>query len=110
VPAAQTAPGPPKARNPSHKNLSQPQLQPWGGAGTPKARWNKPTYTVSSDDPCTICHDELRGDSCALQCGHCFHKECIQRWLKQHSSTCPICRTHAVLPEDFPELPPRNRH
>ncbi|NXD76880.1 DZIP3 ligase, partial [Halcyon senegalensis] len=111
VPAEETVPSPAKARNTSCKRLSQPQLQPWGNAGaTTKSKWNKPDYTVSSADPCTICHDELSGDSCELQCGHCFHRECIKTWLKQHSSTCPICRTHAVLPEDFPELPTRNRY
>ncbi|KAJ7398929.1 hypothetical protein BTVI_120287 [Pitangus sulphuratus] len=62
-----------------------------------------------SEDPCTICHDELSRDSCELECGHHFHRECIRTWLKEHSSTCPICRVHALLPEDFPELPAWNK-
>ncbi|KAM9627872.1 E3 ubiquitin-protein ligase TTC3 isoform 9-T9 [Morphnus guianensis] len=115
VPAEENVPSPPKARpahsNASSKNPSQPNLQPWGNAGaTPKSRWKKLDYTASSDDPCTICHDELSGDSCELECGHHFHRECIRTWLKQHSSTCPICRVHALLPEDFPELPVRNKY
>ncbi|XP_071423208.1 E3 ubiquitin-protein ligase TTC3 isoform X2 [Pithys albifrons albifrons] len=63
-----------------------------------------------SEDPCTICHDELSRDSCELECGHHFHRECIRTWLKEHSSTCPICRVHALLPEDFPELPAWNKN
>ncbi|NXN72341.1 TTC3 ligase, partial [Himantopus himantopus] len=115
VPAGENVPSPPKARpahkNPSSKNPSQPNPQPWGNVGaTPKSKWKKLDYTASSDDPCTICHDELSGDSCELECGHHFHRECIRTWLKQHSSTCPICRVHALLPEDFPELPARNRY
>ncbi|XP_052650739.1 E3 ubiquitin-protein ligase TTC3 isoform X5 [Harpia harpyja] len=115
VPAEENVPSPPKARpahsNASSKNPSQPNLQPWGNAGaTPKSKWKKLDYTASSDDPCTICHDELSGDSCELECGHHFHRECIRTWLKQHSSTCPICRVHALLPEDFPELPVRNKY
>ncbi|XP_074889816.1 E3 ubiquitin-protein ligase TTC3 isoform X6 [Buteo buteo] len=115
VTAEENVPSPPKARpahsNASSKNPSQPNLQPWGNVGaTPKSKWKKLDYTASSDDPCTICHDELSGDSCELECGHHFHRECIRTWLKQHSSTCPICRVHALLPEDFPELPVRNKY
>ncbi|NWW93779.1 DZIP3 ligase, partial [Rhynochetos jubatus] len=105
----------PKARpvlkNTSSRSPSQPNLQPWGNVGaTPKSKWKKLDYTASSDDPCTICHDELSRDWCELECGHRFHRECIRTWLKQHSSTCPICRVHALLPEDFPELPARNKY
>ncbi|NXX72877.1 DZIP3 ligase, partial [Spizella passerina] len=55
-----------------------------------------------SDDPCSICHEELGRSSCELECGHEFHRECIRTWLLEHSSTCPICREHAVLPADIP--------
>ncbi|XP_072185356.1 E3 ubiquitin-protein ligase TTC3 isoform X2 [Excalfactoria chinensis] len=107
----------PKAR-PAYKSTSskntlppQPNLQPWGNAGaTVKSKWKKLDYIPSSDDPCTICHDELSRDSCELECGHHFHRECIRKWLKEHSSTCPICRIHVLLPEDFPELPARNKY
>ncbi|XP_030327782.1 E3 ubiquitin-protein ligase TTC3 isoform X3 [Strigops habroptila] len=116
VPAGEHVPSPPKAKpatalkKASSKNPPQPSLQPWGNVGaTPKSKWKKRDYTASSDDPCTICHDELSRDSCELECGHRFHRECIRTWLKQHSSTCPICRVHALLPEDFPELPARNK-
>ncbi|NWR22525.1 DZIP3 ligase, partial [Emberiza fucata] len=54
------------------------------------------------DDPCTICHEELGRNSCELECGHEFHRECIRTWLLLHSSTCPVCREHAVLPADIP--------
>ncbi|XP_042722667.1 E3 ubiquitin-protein ligase TTC3 isoform X1 [Lagopus leucura] len=103
----------PAHKSTSSKNMlpSQPNLQPWGNAGaTPKAKWKKLDYIPSSDDPCIICHDELSRDSCELECGHHFHRECIRKWLKEHSSTCPICRIHVLLPEDFPELPARNKH
>ncbi|KFQ18391.1 E3 ubiquitin-protein ligase TTC3, partial [Merops nubicus] len=108
---AEDAPSPSKARNASSQNLSQPHLQPWGNVReVPKSRWKKLDYAASSDDPCTICHDELSRDACELECGHRFHRQCVRTWLKQHSSTCPICRVHALLPEDFPELPARNRY
>ncbi|XP_053792533.1 E3 ubiquitin-protein ligase TTC3 isoform X2 [Vidua chalybeata] len=110
-----TGPGSPQAargpKSSSSKNPSQPNLHPWGNAGaTPKAKWTKRDSAACSEDPCTICHDELSTDCCELECGHHFHKECIRMWLKQHSSTCPICRVHALLPEDFPELPAWNKN
>ncbi|XP_066170267.1 E3 ubiquitin-protein ligase TTC3 [Sylvia atricapilla] len=113
LPAAGTAPGSPRAapapKNSSNKNPSQPNLQPWGNAGaTPKTKWKKQD-NASSEDPCTICHDEMGRDCCELECGHHFHRECIRTWLKQHS-TCPMCRVHALLPEDFPELPAWNKY
>ncbi|NWZ85552.1 DZIP3 ligase, partial [Poecile atricapillus] len=65
-------------------------------------------YAASSNDPCTICHEELGRNSCELECGHEFHRKCIRTWLQEHSSTCPICRDYAVLPADVPERPARN--
>ncbi|CAB1316543.1 unnamed protein product, partial [Coregonus sp. 'balchen'] len=40
--------------------------------------------------------------------GHSQAKACIKSWLKEQS-TCPTCREHALLPEDFPLLPGRIR-
>ncbi|NXE49779.1 TTC3 ligase, partial [Casuarius casuarius] len=115
VPAEENVPSPPKARpkNATSKNPypSRPNSQPWGNVGaTSRSKWKKSDDTISDDDPCIICHEELSRDSCELECGHRFHRECIRTWLKEHSSTCPICRVHALLPEDFPELPPRNKY
>ncbi len=32
------------------------------------------------------------------ECGHTFHKGCIDRW-KRRNSTCPICRTPFDVPK-----------
>ncbi|XP_056366168.1 E3 ubiquitin-protein ligase TTC3 isoform X2 [Oenanthe melanoleuca] len=67
------APTPPTS---SSKNPSQPNLQPWGNAGAAtKAKWRKQDDGASSEDPCSICHDELSKDCCELECGHHFHRE-----------------------------------
>ncbi|XP_050772260.1 E3 ubiquitin-protein ligase TTC3 isoform X2 [Gopherus flavomarginatus] len=106
-----------KAR-PSYKTAanktqpSQPTHQPWRLVGGPsQSKWIKSNdSTTSDDDPCIICHEELSQENvCVLECGHSFHRRCIGTWLKTQS-TCPTCRVHALLPEDFPKLPGRNRH
>ncbi|XP_047462561.1 E3 ubiquitin-protein ligase TTC3 isoform X2 [Mugil cephalus] len=64
---------------------------------------------LNMEDPCIICHEDMSPeDTCVLECRHSFHDECIRSWLKEQS-TCPTCRNHALLPEDFPVLPGRRR-
>ncbi|KAJ0004132.1 hypothetical protein NQD34_010346 [Periophthalmus magnuspinnatus] len=59
---------------------------------------------LNTEDPCIICHDDMsQEDMCVLECRHSFHKECIRSWLKEQS-TCPTCREHTLLQEDFPAL------
>uniref|UniRef100_A0A8C5G3G8 RING-type E3 ubiquitin transferase n=1 Tax=Gouania willdenowi TaxID=441366 RepID=A0A8C5G3G8_GOUWI len=64
---------------------------------------------LNEEDPCIICHEEMTSvDTCVLECRHSFHNECIRSWLREQS-TCPTCRTLALLPEEFPALTGR-RH
>jgi hypothetical protein len=52
---------------------------------------------------CSICLDNY-GDGDVLrmlpECGHLFHKECVDPWLRHHP-TCPVCRT-SPLPSPMP--------
>nr|XP_056714474.1 E3 ubiquitin-protein ligase TTC3 [Euleptes europaea] len=82
---------------------------PWKtDGGIAKSKWNK-SSEATDNDPCVICHEELSMEEFSvLDCGHKFHKLCIGPWIKEHS-TCPTCRRHVLLPEDYPELPGRNR-
>ncbi|XP_060765384.1 E3 ubiquitin-protein ligase TTC3 isoform X2 [Neoarius graeffei] len=69
----------------------------------------KSSRALNMEDPCIICHEDMKPeDLCVLECRHSFHRECIKSWLKEQS-TCPTCREHALLPEDFPMLPGRHR-
>ncbi|KAM9846522.1 E3 ubiquitin-protein ligase TTC3 isoform 2-T2 [Aulostomus maculatus] len=64
---------------------------------------------LNMEDPCVICHEEMSADNIhVLECRHGFHKECIMSWLKEQR-TCPTCRDHALMPDDFPSLPGRRR-
>ncbi|XP_077198783.1 E3 ubiquitin-protein ligase TTC3 [Paroedura picta] len=82
---------------------------PWKtDGGIAKSKWKK-SVDATDNDPCVICHEELSMEEFSvLDCGHKFHKLCIGPWIKEHS-TCPTCRRHVLLPEDYPELPGRNR-
>lgn len=43
---------------------------------------------------CVICTENFTLDSeiSASPCGHTFHDECLGRWIRQGSKTCPQCR------------------
>ncbi|KAG6534871.1 putative RING-H2 finger protein ATL69 [Zingiber officinale] len=48
--------------------------------------------------PCPICLAEYEtGEALrrAPDCGHCFHAECVDEWLRV-SATCPLCRSSPV--------------
>jgi len=68
----------------------------------------KPTVPGGSyeEDPCVICHEDMNASSdiVTLECGHRYHSPCIRKWLLGEQSTCPTCRVHALLPDEFPRL------
>jgi hypothetical protein len=43
---------------------------------------------------CPICLDQLSPGEYyrTLECSHCFHKKCIDRWFKKDHTDCPMCR------------------
>ena len=51
---------------------------------------------------CAVCLSELsQGEKTRIlpKCNHGFHVECIDMWFKSHS-TCPLCRTLVVPPQN----------
>jgi hypothetical protein len=52
---------------------------------------------------CTICLDAYQNRVTVireLSCGHIFHPECIEEFLSQISSLCPVCKA-CILPKGF---------
>ncbi|OQS05233.1 hypothetical protein THRCLA_02600 [Thraustotheca clavata] len=48
------------------------------------------TTCMQGEEECVICMNGLH-DAVKLPCGHLFHMECIDAWLRMRS-TCPTCR------------------
>ncbi|KAK1430042.1 hypothetical protein QVD17_12512 [Tagetes erecta] len=52
---------------------------------------------------CIVCLSEVglgEGYAMVERCGHGFHVECLEAWLKLHPN-CPLCRTSAALDDDY---------
>ena len=49
------------------------------------------------DYDCSICLDHLEKENIILKlnCTHCFHKDCIENYLKNYNYKCPVCRKEA---------------
>ncbi|XP_031163906.1 E3 ubiquitin-protein ligase TTC3 isoform X2 [Sander lucioperca] len=92
----------------SAKYVTPPYVaQVWQPLGPPQRATHSNALNV--EDPCIICHEDMSPDDiCVLVCRHSFHDECIRSWLKEQS-TCPTCREHALLHDDFPALSARRR-
>ncbi|CUG90597.1 zinc finger protein, putative, partial [Bodo saltans] len=48
---------------------------------------------LDKDRRCAVCYDDMLDDTgCKkLKCGHCYHKDCLRKWLEANSA-CPYCR------------------
>ena len=47
---------------------------------------------------CCICWDKMCcEDAKPLSCGHEYHENCINEWLKTGETTCPYCRADCTI-------------
>nr|XP_058919609.1 E3 ubiquitin-protein ligase DZIP3 isoform X3 [Kogia breviceps] len=86
---------------PARRPLSSQGPATWEGA-------NNLDDEEEEEEPCVICHENLSPENLSvLPCAHKFHSQCIRPWLMQQG-TCPTCRLHVLLPEEFPDHPSRH--
>ncbi|GJN31707.1 hypothetical protein PR202_gb20136 [Eleusine coracana subsp. coracana] len=70
-----------------------------------------PRKAVAAGDPaadCAVCIAELAAGEDARvlpRCGHGFHVDCVDTWLRSHS-TCPLCRCAVVDDDEAVEVRP----
>ncbi|XP_055276558.1 E3 ubiquitin-protein ligase DZIP3 isoform X6 [Moschus berezovskii] len=85
---------------------SKPARRPLGSEGS-VTQEGANHLDDEEEEPCVICHENLSPDNLSvLPCAHKFHSQCIRPWLMQQG-TCPTCRLHVLLPEEFPGHPSR---
>jgi hypothetical protein len=46
---------------------------------------------ITDDTICSICQDPITSATRLVQCGHCFHAQCISEWFTMNPR-CPMCR------------------
>lgn len=61
----------------------------------------KEKETLSQENQvCAICQMDFEKDDpvrqLSLICTHIFHKDCIDRWMKEQQPTCPVCRKNII--------------
>ncbi|CAA3007297.1 RING-H2 finger ATL8-like [Olea europaea subsp. europaea] len=83
----------PNALTPANKGLKKKVLK-----SLPKLIYGEDERVEKLAD-CAICLAEfVAGEEVRVlpQCGHVFHVECVDTWLRSHSS-CPSCRENLVV-------------
>ena len=50
------------------------------------------------NEVCSICMEHITSKQLNIitECGHTFHKQCIDRWLSFHNDICPNCRKNII--------------
>ena len=47
----------------------------------------------NNKEPCIICFEKISfQDKHYLHCGHCYHCDCINKWIDLGNYECPICK------------------
>ncbi|RFU25745.1 hypothetical protein B7463_g10591, partial [Scytalidium lignicola] len=99
-----SSPGSMEDKITSARALSQ---QSWPQTATDGAKSSDPIlahrFLPYSQPTCPICLDEFQSGSTPIRelpCGHIYHPECIDSFLSNNSSLCPMCKK-TVLPVGY---------
>ena len=86
---------------PSHLDLSDGLRLPDSSLPSPSTLQHR--SLAFSQPTCPICLDDYISHSSMvreLPCGHIYHPECIDPFLKENSSLCPLCKGK-ILPKGY---------
>ena len=60
---------------------------------------------------CSICLDAMsKRSSSRLKCEHRLHTNCIQKWIRKGSTTCPLCRCELSTEEILRFYPDKDKN
>jgi len=54
---------------------------------------------IERPERCLVCLSDYEAQEEArklVNCGHLFHKDCIDQWLTEGRNSCPLCRGQGV--------------
>ncbi|KAI0647594.1 hypothetical protein C8Q79DRAFT_960311 [Trametes meyenii] len=92
----------------THEMAALPPLSPGVGAAAGNIEEVQVEPPRATDTPTVQKADDEDGEAPQplrlLQCGHAYHKECIDPWLTQRSGRCPYCQARVEVPP-----PPKRR-
>ncbi|KAH0463518.1 hypothetical protein IEQ34_008100 [Dendrobium chrysotoxum] len=82
--------------------LNDTTLESWPTLTYAEAKRQDPRAAAAGS--CSLCfvdyNEEEEGKDQPLRllpdCGHLFHAVCVDPWLRQHGSTCPLCRSSVM--------------
>ncbi|PVH91680.1 hypothetical protein DM02DRAFT_331174 [Periconia macrospinosa] len=84
------------------KDVASPKAQPQSSQ-TAIPNSAPPTDPSFSQSTCSICLDDFEPQECQvreLPCHHIYHADCIDPFLLNNSSLCPLCK-QSVLPAGY---------
>lgn len=112
-PAATSSPRSPTSSRSPRKSRSKRRSRASSGGlasaeGVEKAETaTSPATAMDYQPTCTICLEDFVNRETVIReirCGHIFHPECIDEFLRETSSLCPICKANMLPPGYCPKI------
>ena len=84
-------PSPLERNRPSHFNTSSPYVV---------RNYSSENIVLREPSTCSICFETIsNSNKKSLNCNHCFHRNCINTWLREQNN-CPLCRASQSTSEE----------
>ncbi|GLJ55464.1 hypothetical protein SUGI_1190900 [Cryptomeria japonica] len=68
---------------------------------------------IDEDVMCAVCLNSLERDDEIREfcnCSHIFHRDCLDKWIDHHQTTCPLCRCPLIAQKEIVHQSQDNNH